>query len=107
MAASAPPKKHRVPSFILFPGRAKPVGVKFEWLRIEQLVEMNVPKIIRHERAFIDCLVCDMNVIDKVAAEGRVVLDKTEGLSDNALYDGHLIFPCRYWDHGKALVDRF
>jgi hypothetical protein len=65
---------------------------------------MNVRHIVRHERAFINGLSCNLKVIGKVAAQSRVIFDEPESLSDNGLYHGHLVLPRGQWDSGEALV---
>jgi hypothetical protein len=104
MSASTPSKKCYVPSFILCSWYGKPVGVKFERLRVEKLIQMNVRHIVRHERAFINGLTRNLKVIGQVAAQSRVILDEPESLSDDGLCHGHLILPRRQWNSGEALV---
>jgi hypothetical protein len=104
MSASTPSKECNVSSFILLSWCGKTVRVKFEWVRIEKFIQMNVRHIVSHECAFINGLACNLKVIGKVAAQSRVILDEPESLPDNGLYHGHLVLPRGQWDSGEALM---
>jgi hypothetical protein len=105
MAASTPSKEKWVSLFALLPVSVKPARIKRKWLRIEHLVQMNISDIIRHECAFVDSLVTDMNVIGKVAAKKGTVVDNAESLADDALCDRHFVLPCGYWDRRETSAD--
>src|SRR5882762_3146489 len=104
MAASTPCKKHRVSHLILFPGSIKPIRIKFERLQIERLIQMDVPKSICHERAFIDGLAGNLKIICEVTAQSCAIRDQAEGLADDTFDDGHLVLPCGYWNRGEAAM---
>jgi hypothetical protein len=107
MAASAPCQKRYIASRIVVLSDAEAARVELVRLWVVPLVHMDVPEIIRHECAFINGLVSNSEIVDKVSAEDGAGADGAERLADDTFYNGHLVLPGGHWDRGETLMDWF
>jgi hypothetical protein len=91
----------------VFLGSIETVRVELVRVRIVSMIHMDIPEVIRHERAFIDSLASNSEVICKVSAESGAVADSAERLASYTFNDGHFVLPCGHRDRGEPFVNWF